>query len=79
MPKFVLIQDGFRRRPWEISILNLIQTRFPTTGHKSERESEKEKERSRGSHLGGWRGMNMTKCPDLGTFPFKPVGLGEGY
>jgi len=54
MPKFALIQDGFRRRLWEISILILIQTSFPMTGHRSETTEQGESEKQEdGSHLEG--------------------------
>ena len=56
MCKFVLIQEGIGRRPWDLSMLVSIQTRFPMTGCKTERMKEAESENRREEpHLGGRR------------------------
>ena len=47
MCKFVLIQEGIGRRPWDLCVLILIQTRFPTTGHKSETMNKGESDKRR--------------------------------
>ena len=47
MCKFVLIQEGIGRRPWDLCVLILIQTRFPTTGHKSETMKKGESDKRR--------------------------------
>ena len=54
MSKFVLIQEGIGRRPWDLCVLILIQTRFPMTGRKSEtmKKGENDKRRQE-SHFGG--------------------------
>ena len=66
MFKSLLIQEGVGCRPWDLSMLVLIQTRFPMTGYKTERMKQAENEkRSEESHLGGRR---MPLAP-------KPCGL----
>ena len=73
MSKFVLIQKGIGCRPWDLSMLVPIQTRFPMTGYKTERMKEAESEkRSEESHLGGRRMPLAPKPPSLFL-----KGLGE--